>query len=84
MGAMRDLAVGSTRPATTTSAPALWRGSVVEVLATGLVWVRIPRMSGQDPIGPLQTAQPGLVIGDNVIVGAIGGDVNDLVVLHRL
>jgi len=83
MSAFKDAMTGKGRPTTVTEGPALWRGEVVEVLATGLVWVMIPRMAGTDPVGPINATPPGLVPGDRVIVGAVGGDVNDLFVLSR-
>jgi hypothetical protein len=81
MSAIRGLVVGSARPATVSEGPALWRGEIVEVLSSGLVWVMIQRMAGQDPVGPINATPRGLVPGDKVIVGAVGGDVNDLLVL---
>lgn len=83
MSALRQAMVGRVRPTTVTDGAALWRGQVAEVLSNGLVWVFVPRMSGQDPIGPINAVPAGLVVGDGVIVGAIGGDVNDLIVMLR-
>lgn len=83
MSAVRDFVVGRPRSTTVSQGSELWRGEIVEVLSNGLVWVLIPRMGGQDPVGPINAVPSGLVPGDGVIVGAIGGDVSDLIVMLR-
>lgn len=83
MSALRDFARKSRPAPTALAGAALWRGEVVEVLSSGLVWVLIPRMGGTDPIGPINAVPAGLMPGDKVLVGAVGGDVNDLIVMLR-
>jgi len=58
---------------------ALWRGTVVEITAGG-AWVRIPRLTGDDPVGPLPTV-PEVAAGDRVIVAAVEGRTDDLLIL---
>ncbi len=61
--------------------PTLWRGTVKDVHTNGLVWVHVPRLAGETPIGPMPTAVAGLTPGASVIVAAIEGSRNDLMVL---
>lgn len=64
--------------------PSLWRGTVSEVHVDGTVWVVVPKLAGPDPVGPLPTAARGLLVGEQVIVGAIEASRNDLLVVSRL
>lgn len=60
--------------------PALWRGIVHEAGTAG-VWCLIPHLTGTDPVGPLPSVVSGLVPGDRVVLGAIEGRADDLLVL---
>jgi hypothetical protein len=59
----------------------LWRGTVVEALSNGLVWVKVPRLAGDDPIGPMPTLPLTVRAGDAVLVGAIEDSRADLMVV---
>lgn len=69
------------RPPAADAIPSLWRGTVVEVHGNGMVYVQVPRLAGETPIGPMPTAVGGLVQGDSVVVAAIEDSRNDLMVL---
>lgn len=60
--------------------PALWRGTVTEVRPDG-IWCTVPHLAGVHPLGPMPTAVPGLAVGARVIVAAIEGRKDDLIVL---
>lgn len=60
--------------------PALWRGTVAYVRAEG-VFCTVPHLAGVHPLGPMPSAVPGLVEGARVIVAAIEGRRDDLMVL---
>ena len=62
----------------------LWRGRVREVLQDGSVWVVIPRLSGDEPMGPMPTTVAGLITGEPVIVAAMEDSRNDLLIVSRL
>ena len=57
------------------------RGVVLTVEADGRLWVRVPRISGADAIGPLPTVVfPRVpVVGDGVLVQAGEGRREDLI-----
>jgi hypothetical protein len=69
------------RPQLPDAIPSLWRGTVQEVHANGMVFVLVPRLAGDMAIGPMPTAVGGLVQGDSVVVAAIEDSRNDLMVL---
>lgn len=72
------------RPPVRDSVESLWRGVVREIRADGMVWVEIPRLSGEiTPAGPMPSAANGLSIGERVLVGAIEDLRGDLMVLCR-
>ncbi|ASR78053.1 minor tail protein [Arthrobacter phage Timinator] len=62
----------------------LWRGYVAEVYSDGSVNLVVPKLGGDEPIGRYPSLVDNLAIGANVIVGAIQGRVDDLVVLSAL
>ncbi|QIN94351.1 minor tail protein [Arthrobacter phage Abba] len=62
----------------------LWRGQVAEVFADGTAQVIVPHLSGDEPVGRIESLVPNLAIGARVIVGAIEGRRDDLVVLSAL
>ena len=66
------------------SIPALWRGRVQEVLSDGMVWVHIPRLSGDSAVGPMPTSVAGLLPNEPVLVAAMEDSRNDLLVVSRL
>ncbi|QWY81929.1 minor tail protein [Arthrobacter phage Sicarius2] len=63
----------------------LWRGSVAEVFADQTAQVIVPHLGDDvEPIGRIPSLVPNLAVGARVIVGAIEGRVDDLVVLAAL
>lgn len=88
MGRAIGNAVGSgqrrRQPAAGGGMPSLWRAVVAEVHSNGSVFVTVPRMAGQEPVGPMPAIPSGLIPGEAVIVGAVAEDRNDLIVLSRL
>ena len=60
---------------------AVWRGTIVEVLAGGMAWVTVPGLMGAEPVGPLQVFGAPAPLGAGVLVLAVGGRRDDLVVL---
>jgi hypothetical protein len=65
---------------------ALYRGVVVHAPAgQSGVWVAIPRLNGQAPLGPVQYLQGGAPgAGTQVLVGTVAGIKDDLVILGTL
>ena len=60
----------------------VWRAEIVEALSNGMVWVRVPGLMGDEPVGPLPVfGGPQPDIGVAVLVFAVGGRTDDLVVL---
>lgn len=59
---------------------ALWRGTVSEVRGTS-IWCTVPHLAGVHQLGPMPTAVPGLTVGARVIVAAIEGRKDDLMIL---
>lgn len=65
----------------------LWRGNVVR-LDGRQAWVEVPALYGDNPAGPFDMidfiddveARPG----DRVLVAAVGGDQDDLVIVGKL
>lgn len=62
----------------------LWRGYVVEVFSDNTAQVVVPRLAGDDPIGRIPSLVPDLAVDARVIVGAIEGRIEDLVVLSAI
>jgi hypothetical protein len=62
----------------------LWRGYVVEVFEDGTASVVVPRLSGDDPVGRIPSLVRNLAIDARVIVGAIEGRIEDLVVMSAV
>lgn len=60
----------------------VWHGSIAAVEATG-IFVTIPRLMGQEVLGPVMTAVPSLAVGDRVVGAQIGPGLNELIVLAR-
>lgn len=69
------------KASTPDAVPSLWRGTVVEALSNGLVWVKVPRLAGDDPIGPMPTMPLTVRAGDAVLVGAVEDSRADLMVV---
>lgn len=63
--------------------PALWRGTVVEVTGAGF-WCTVPHLAGVHPLGPMPSAVQGVQVGSRVIVAAIEGRKDDLLILTAL
>lgn len=61
--------------------PTVWRGTVLEVRGDGLVWVKVPALAGEEPLGPLPVFGVVVPSGTSVLVLAVGGRRDDLVVL---
>lgn len=81
MSAISDAVKGTTRSASGQGAiPALWRGTVSEVRGTS-IWCTVPHLAGPHQLGPMPTAVPGLAVGARVIIAAIEGRKDDLMVL---
>ena len=62
--------------------PSIWRGQVVEISADGMIGAVVPSLYGDDAVR-VPTVVPGLAIGDRVLLAAIEGRRDDLVVLTR-
>ncbi|MGL3805838.1 hypothetical protein ACSYDW_07035 [Paeniglutamicibacter sp. R2-26] len=60
---------------------AVWRGTITEVLSGGHVWVEVPGLAGAEPVGPLPVFGAAAPLGTQVLVLAVGGRRDDLVVL---
>ena len=62
------------------------RAVVLEVLESGLVWVRIPSLTEDAPVGPLPCAvlPRALQVGDEVAVVHMDGQRTELLVLAVL
>lgn len=62
------------------------RAVVLEVLESGLVWVRIPSLTEDAPVGPLPCAvlPRALQVGDEVAVAHMDGQRTELLVLAVL
>ncbi|ALF01232.1 hypothetical protein FDH47_gp21 [Arthrobacter phage Brent] len=71
----------STSPSGTGRTSELWRGYVSEVYSDETVQLVVPRLGGDAPIGRYPALVRNLMIGANVVVGAVEGRVDDLVVL---
>lgn len=66
--------------------PGVMRGTVSAVQSDGRLWVTVPRISGSDSVGPLPTVvfpRPA-VVGDGVLVQAVEGRREDLIVTALL
>ncbi|ASR80652.1 minor tail protein [Arthrobacter phage Piccoletto] len=74
----------STSPSGTGRTSELWRGYVTEVYSDETVQLVVPRLGGDKPIGRYPALVRNLTIGANVIVGAVEGRVEDLVVLSAV
>lgn len=64
----------------------LWRANVVRAEGRS-VWVEVPALFGDNPAGPHNVLDMGdaeLVAGDRVLVAAVNGDQDDLVVVGRI
>ena len=62
--------------------PGMWRATVTRASPP---YVQVPRLTGDDEVGPCETAhlQEPLAAGDKVWVGAIEGRAGQLVILAR-
>ncbi|ASX98696.1 minor tail protein [Arthrobacter phage Colucci] len=65
------------------SVRALYRGTVTDVHSDGMIWVLVPRLSGETPVGPMPAASYALTVGERVIVGAIEDSKSDLMIICR-
>lgn len=64
----------------------LWRADVVRVTGRQ-AWVEVPALFGDNPAGPYDMLDLGdveVVAGSRVLVAAMGGDQDDLVVIGKL
>lgn len=59
------------------------RGIVAEVRSDGMLWVIVPRIAGDSPIGPMPAASYALTVGERVMVGAVGDSRSDLMIICR-
>lgn len=60
--------------------PSIWRGSIVEFYADGTVAALVPSLYGDQAIR-MPCVVAGLVVGDRVLIAAIEGRRDDLIVL---
>lgn len=63
------------------SHPSIWRGLVVNITAHA-VWVRVPTLASDD-LTAVNTVPGDLAPGDRVIIGAVEGRVDNLVVIAK-
>lgn len=72
----------ASRPTTTGRAaiPSIWRGSIVETHAGGTVAVLIPNLLGDQAVR-MPCVVAGLAPGDPVLIAAIEGRTDDLIVI---
>ncbi|WP_427017879.1 hypothetical protein ACQCSX_04490 [Pseudarthrobacter sp. P1] len=82
MSALQDMMRSSNRTPQggSNQVPALWRGTVT-LVQDGRAWVLIPRLLGNAEAGPLPCVGPAPSVGASVIIGAIEGRLDDLIVL---
>ncbi|QEQ94132.1 minor tail protein [Arthrobacter phage Mordred] len=59
------------------------RGIVSEVRSDGMLYVVVPRLAGDSPIGPMPAASYALTVGERVMVGAVGDSRGDLMIICR-
>jgi hypothetical protein len=59
-----------------------WHGAVAAVESTG-IYVTIPRLMGQEVLGPCLSSVPDLAVGDRVVGVKIGDQLSDLMILAR-
>ncbi|AYD81520.1 minor tail protein [Arthrobacter phage KBurrousTX] len=71
------------RPTAPDAVPSFFRATVTEVRSDGMVWVLIPRLSGETPIGPMPAASYKLTVGERVMVGAVEDSRGDLMIICR-
>ena len=60
--------------------PSIWRGTIVEIYADGRVSAVVPSLFEDQAIN-MPCVVAGLVIGDRVLVAAIEGRADDLIVI---
>ncbi|QGZ17125.1 minor tail protein [Arthrobacter phage DrYang] len=60
-----------------------YRGIVAEVRSDGMLWVVVPRLAGDTPIGPMPAASYALNVGERVMVGAVEDSRSDLMIICR-
>lgn len=60
----------------------IYRGKVLE-LRDGWVWVQIPALTGDSAVGPLPSVIPDLGYGEAVLVAALRGRTDDMMVVSR-
>lgn len=82
MGALGDSL--RSKPASSSSGrgsiPSVWRGSIVETYDDGTVAARVPSLYGEEAVR-IPTVVAGLTVGARVLIVAIEGRRDDLVVL---
>ena len=61
----------------------LHRGEIVNVAGAHAYFI-LPRITGTQVHGPYASLVTGLAAGDRVLVGAIDGRIDDLIVMHIL
>lgn len=85
MSAIREaLNASNKRPsgAGRASIPSLWRGEIVEAYSDGTVSALVPSLLGPETVR-MPSAIADLTPGDRVVIGAIEGRTEDLVVIIR-
>lgn len=60
----------------------IYRGSVIEMVEDR-AWIVVPTLTGTAPVGPLPVVPSGLAAGDPVLVAALRGKYDDMVVFSR-
>ncbi|AIZ01710.1 putative tail fiber protein [Arthrobacter phage vB_ArtM-ArV1] len=83
MSALQEAMRKPGRVASPDSVPSLYRGIVTEVRSDGMLWVLIPRLSGDSPIGPMPAASYALTVGERVLIGAVEDSRSDLMIICR-
>jgi hypothetical protein len=81
MGALGDALRAKPQPASGRGAiPSIWRGSIVELYADGRVAAVVPSLYEDQAIS-MPCVVAGLVAGDRVLIAAIEGRRDDLIVI---
>ena len=80
MGALDALNSRRATPSGRGAVPSIWRGQLVEVYADGTVAAVVPSLYGDQALS-MPCVVAGLVVGDRVLIAAIEGRADDLVVI---
>lgn len=85
MSALSEALKASNKPSSgqgRAAIPSLWRGQIIEAYSDGTVSGLVPSLLGAEPVR-MPSALADLKRGDRVIIGAIEGRTEDLVVIMR-